>query len=497
MKAPLLTVCVFSFAATSLLAQGRINFSNTSVSPLRISNGNITQVLGTASTATFGIGPASVRISLFAGLNSTSLAQVLIGSTANQLYVTNTASTAASFQGLFAGGNNLVLPFDGTQPVYLQFRADSINGSYINFSPIILVNLATGASPATTVFGATASSSQWDGLTIGPLPSPPWIYSQPQSQTVVQGGNFSLSVGVAGTGPLFFQWQHFGTNIPGATTPSYSVTGATLADAGDYKVFVTNSFTQPLVSTPAIITIGIPLQFDLHPASQIVPLHGTATFSALANGSPAPHYQWLFNGNAIPGANATSLVLTNIGTNLLGGYSVVVANSLSVVTSSAAGLYMSPSLRSPFTGATVVWGKEALLSVSAVGSGELVYQWYQNGVPVLGGTNASLIFPSIQFTNGGLYSVVVTSAFGSVSNTPAQLVINPANTSLGFYAGITIDGVPGYTYGIESSTNLSDLNAWVAITNVTLIQPVQLWIDTSVESRAPGNNGRFYRVTAP
>lgn len=498
MKKIVIAMGLCFLATASLLAQGRINFNNSSATPLRISNGSTTVVLGTASTATFGIGPASTRIQLFAGLTSTSLSPVLIGTGAGNLaYVTNTASTSATFQGTFPGGSNLVLPFDGTQPVYLQFTATSLNGNYYGQSPIILVNLATGVQIATTLFSATPNANQWDGLTFGTPPFLPWIISQPQSQTVTVSSNFSLSVGVAAAGPLNYQWQRFGTNLVDATNSSYSVMGATLADAGDYRVIVNTSFPSTLVSSVATITITDPVQFALHPAPQIVPLYGSVTFNALATGSPAPSYQWLFNGAAIPGATTTSLLLTNIGTNVLGSYSVIASNSYGAVTSSVAGLFMSPSLRTPFVGTTAIWGKPATLSVIAVGSGDLSYQWYKDGQTVLDATNTALAFPAVQTTNGGLYHVVVSSLFGSVTNVPAQLVINPANISLGFYAGITIDGVAGFTYGIESSTNLADVNAWTLLTNVTLTQPVQLWIDTSVESRGPGNSGRHYRVTAP
>jgi len=76
-----------------------------------------------------------------------------------------------------------------------------------------------------------------------------------------------------------------------------------------------------------------------------------------------------------------------------------------------------------------------------------------------------------------------------------ELVINPANISLGLYAGITIDGVVGYTYGIEYTTDLTNTNSWQNLTNVTLTQPVELWVDRSVNVHAPGVEKRFYRVT--
>ena len=89
--------------------------------------------------------------------------------------------------------------------------------------------------------------------------------------------------------------------------------------------------------------------------------------------------------------------------------------------------------------------------------------------------------------------MVISSPYGSVTNTPAQLVVNPANITLELYAGIVIEGVPGYTYGIEYTTDLTDTHSWQSITNVTLTQPIEKWADTSVNVLSSPK--RFYRVT--
>ena len=155
---------------------------------------------------------------------------------------------------------------------------------------------------------------------------------------------------------------------------------------------------------------------------------------------------------------------------------------------------MSPSITSPFIGATTIWGTSALLSVGAIGSGELAYQWYHDGVAVNGATSATLNFPSIQFTNGGMYSVVVSSPFGVITNAAAQVVVNPAGVSLGFSPTLTITGAVGYVYIIQSSAHLSDTNAWVTLTNLTLTEPVQIWVDTSVNASSPFYSKYFYRI---
>jgi hypothetical protein len=167
-------IVIIGFAATHLFGQGRINFNNSSATPIRITDGVVTSVLGTASTAHFGIGPASVRIYLFAGLTSSSLSPVLIGTGADQPYVLNTASTLALAQGTFNGGSNLPLPgFDGSQPAFLQFQAisDGDFPFYFAMSPIIQVVPEASLLPAKPVFSPTADGSHWDGI-INFLPEP-------------------------------------------------------------------------------------------------------------------------------------------------------------------------------------------------------------------------------------------------------------------------------------------------------------------------------------
>jgi len=166
MKKILLTTAICLVGAASMMAQGRIAFANTSQSRLYVQNetinGGVPVVLGTASTPLFGFGPASMEIRLFAGLTSSSLSPVLIGTAANAPFVLNTTSGLAAAQGTFAGGNPLPLAgFDGSAPVFLQFSVTGVGAAagYTGLSSIIQVSLATGAAPSTAVFGAVGGPS--------------------------------------------------------------------------------------------------------------------------------------------------------------------------------------------------------------------------------------------------------------------------------------------------------------------------------------------------
>jgi hypothetical protein len=226
------------------------------------------------------------------------------------------------------------------------------------------------------------------------------------------------------------------------------------------------------------------------PQDAYVYAYGSAAFSVGASG--ATTFQWLFNGSNILNATSSTLTLSNIVQSELGQYSALAGNSFGSVTSSAANLYMYPSIVSPFTGVVTDWGQSNTLSVTAWGSGTLAYQWYDNGAAIPDATNSTLTFSSIQFTNAGSYSVVISSSLGSVTNAPAQVVVDPAGVSLGLYPGITVTGTVGNAYDIQSNPDLSNPNGWTTVSTLTLYQPVEIWVD--VNNNVLTTQHHFYRV---
>jgi hypothetical protein len=227
-----------------------------------------------------------------------------------------------------------------------------------------------------------------------------------------------------------------------------------------------------------------------------VTLHagGNASFTVTTTGALPLNYQWSLNGTNIPGATAATLTISNVSQTDLGAYAVVVSNPFGSTNSSDAMLSMYPFIETPFTGAITDWGQDTTLSLEGWGTGPLSYQWFKDGVAVINATNQTLFLPGIQFTNAGLYSIVLLSPLGSVTNIPAQVVVNPAGVSIGMYPGVTVSGVVGYTYTIQASSDLTNTNGWTTTATLTLIQPVQLWVDISVNALSPANPHKYYRV---
>jgi hypothetical protein len=144
----------------------------------------------------------------------------------------------------------------------------------------------------------------------------------------------------------------------------------------------------------------------------------------------------------------------------------------------SAGKCLGPVITAQPQGQVGYWGRGVTVIVTAGGTSPLSYQWLKDGTPIEGATASSLVMPNLEATNAGNYSVVVTNSYGSTTSSNAYLTVNPAGVSLALYSGITIDGVVGFTYGIQLTTDLSNTNSWAGVTNITLSVPTDIWYDS-------------------
>ncbi len=76
---------------------------------------------------------------------------------------------------------------------------------------------------------------------LGETSLPATIVTQPASITLWQGATYTIRAVYGGTPPFSYQWQFAGTNIPGATQASLTITNISFTQAGAYSVSVSNS----------------------------------------------------------------------------------------------------------------------------------------------------------------------------------------------------------------------------------------------------------------
>ncbi|WP_243300793.1 immunoglobulin domain-containing protein [Geothrix oryzisoli] len=117
-------------------------------------------------------------------------------------------------------------------------------GSTLTFDPVALADGGSYAVVVTNALNGTSASttSAAATLTVNPANSTaPVITAQPLSLTTVAPDGATFSVSATGTGTLRYQWRKNGSNLVGATQPSYAVSATDLQEtSAQFSVVVTD-----------------------------------------------------------------------------------------------------------------------------------------------------------------------------------------------------------------------------------------------------------------
>ncbi|HIG31034.1 MAG TPA: hypothetical protein EYQ50_25825, partial [Verrucomicrobiales bacterium] len=250
------------------------------------------------------------------------------------------------------------------------------------------------------------------------------IDDQPDDIRAVIGSSAAFSILARGEGSLNYQWTLNGEELAGADTARLAFGPALPENEGVYQVLVTDRNGSLLSNT---VELDI-----LHPAKILSQSSGSGAgagneviLAVEFEGSPPHRIEWFYQGNLIPGAVESELVLPDFQREDAGDYQVVI--------SSAGSEAVSPPINVSFRGKPEVLvhpismeipeDAAAFFSVSASGKGPFAYQWFLNDELLIGEIRADLYVPDAGISNQGLYRVNVSNPGGSVLSLPADLSI--------------------------------------------------------------------------
>src|ERR1035437_4651873 len=131
----------------------------------------------------------------------------------------------------------------GSPPLRYQWRWNGASLASASSSSLTLTNVGPAQAGDYDVVVANdggAVTSQVAVLTVLPALILPAILSNPRSQVVSTGETVYLTVAVSGSLPLNYQWQRNNSNLDDATNTVLVLTNIALAQAGSYRVVVTN-----------------------------------------------------------------------------------------------------------------------------------------------------------------------------------------------------------------------------------------------------------------
>ena len=225
---------------------------------------------------------------------------------------------------------------------------------------------------------------------------------------------------------MTYQWKRDGVSISGAVNSSLQLSSLTVADAGDYTVEVTNT-VGTTVSAVVQISVIEPPSIVASPSAKTIGQNARLLLSVSATGKDLV-YQWYKNDQTISGANESTYSVSAATSSDAGNYHVTVTNTAGTVTSATASVTVvaPPEIQIQPTGGAVVVGGDFSLTVEAVGSGTVTYQWRQNGVVLEGQTQTALNLTGLKLSDEGSYSVEVSNEAG-ITNSEAVdvLVLTP------------------------------------------------------------------------
>jgi hypothetical protein len=208
----------------------------------------------------------------------------------------------------------------------------------------------------------------------------------------------------------FVRYNRDGT-VTGLVDPHSGAPSHTLnLTAGDF--YVTRS---------PVITVA--------PQSVTVSNGSSATFSVAAAGVSPLSYQWLKGGTPIGGATSATLVLTNVQSADAGSFSAMVTNPLGATTSATGtltvtSLFGAPIVTAQPTSLTSFVGANATFSLTATGTAPLTYQWRKDGTPINNATSSTYTVSSVQASDAGSYTCVVSNSAGTAISNAAPLTVS-------------------------------------------------------------------------
>ena len=198
-----------------------------------------------------------------------------------------------------------------------QYALSGIQSSNAGNYQVIVTNSLGSATSSVAMLNVT--------------PMAPYFVTQPVGASVSAGSSRTFTGLANGSQPISYQWQHAGTNLPGATLTSLTLNNLGLNDGGAYTLLASNVVN---VSTSAVAQLTVYQNPTiLQPlTNQVVDVSNTVTLAVNAVGSPTLAYSWQLNGVSIAGSNST-LTISNILLSQSGYYRVIVTNQFGSVSS--------------------------------------------------------------------------------------------------------------------------------------------------------------------
>jgi hypothetical protein len=168
----------------------------------------------------------------------------------------------------------------------------------------------------------------------------------------------------------------------------------------------------------------------VHPLSQTVCEGSAVTFDVEDEGTMPVYYQWIKDGEVIPGASSKRYTIFDVSPEQAGEYKVIASNFYGSTESDAAILRVEKpplfAIAEPFY-QTAFSGQSITFKVTATASGPLSYQWEKDGQAIPGANSATYTIDDISKKDEGCYGAIVENSYCSAKSNLATLNVVEGN----------------------------------------------------------------------
>ena len=280
----------------------------------------------------------------------------------------------------------------------------------------------------------------------------PGVTEQPASTTVQEGQSASFEAAASGFPTPSVQWE-LSTNSGGtwskiakATSDIYTIASAKTSENGDEYRATFESTAGRATSEAATLTVELAPKVTTQPTSRTVEVGASATFEALAAGTPAPTVQWEESTDGgstwsdVEGATSDQLTISGARRAESGDeYRARFENAAGHATSNAATLTVqdAPAVSEQPANTTVEPGQSATFETAATGIPTPTVQWElstnegSSWSAVEGAKSDQLTIASAALSESGdEYRAVFSSGAGTATSAPATLTVTTHHYSV-------------------------------------------------------------------
>lgn len=254
--------------------------------------------------------------------------------------------------------------------------------------------------------------------------TPPEITAQPYDTSACTQDTVSFYTTAVGTPPILYHWYFNG--LPTSYNTNIMTVENTIPSYEGYIYCYISNVCASIRTDSVWLHIKLPPSIVTQPEGRIRCLGDSVTFSVKASGEEPLFYQWRWQGSDIMNATIGNYLIAGVNEGDEGIYTCMVTNMCGNILTDTAILIVNtpPQVVTQPSNNTICEFSGLSLSLEALGTVPLTYEWVHNGFPLSGSDSSVLIIDSVLTPDAGTYTCYISNVCGIDSANQVSVIVN-------------------------------------------------------------------------